>query len=65
VGGIYIIIIIIIISVAWLKIVALLHVLWQPLWNITLIKGFQRHHELDPPSYVEVGSAFLYVNRQS
>ena len=38
---------IIIIIVAWLKIAVPFHVLWQPLWTTTLVKGFQHHHELD------------------
>ena len=45
---------VVIIIVMWSKTVAPLHVLWQPLWTTTLIKGFQRRHELDPPRYVKV-----------
>ena len=69
---------IIIIIVTWLKTVAPLRVLWQPLWTTTLIKGFQHHHELDPLIHPGTSrstratttarirsSAFLHDNRQS
>ena len=51
---IIIVIIIIIIIVGWLKTVAPLHVLWQPLWITVLIWKSQRQ-EHDPPRFVEVG----------
>jgi len=53
------ILIIIIIIVAWSKTVTTLHVIWQPLWTTTLIKGFQRHHELDKILIVHEKRGFL------
>jgi len=44
-----------ILIVAWSKTIVSLHVVWQPLSTTVLIGVSQRHRELNPPRYIEVG----------